>query len=282
MKYGINLLLWTAELNDGLLPTFEWLRSIGYDGVELPLFNPGLNYGAWGRRLDEFGLERSAVTVRTAADNPISPDSAVRAAGVEANKRVIDCCVAAGASMLGGPFYSAHGEFTGQGPTDDEWAWGVESMRIVAEHAGDAGVVLALEPLNRFETYLLTTQADAARFVAQVDHPACQVMFDTFHAHIEEKDSSAAIRVAGERIRQVHISENDRSTPGAGSVRWDETFDTLHDIGYDGWMTVEAFGLAMPEVASATKIWRRMYDSEQQLAREALAFMQKQVATRWV
>jgi D-psicose/D-tagatose/L-ribulose 3-epimerase len=281
MKFGMNLLLWTGELHDGLLPVLESLKALGYDGVELPLFNLDLDYAAWGQRLDELGLERTAVTVRGADDNPISPDPAVRARAVAQTCRALDCCAAAGASHLVGPYHSALGVFTGQGPTSDEWKWGVESMRPVAEKAGQVGVTLGVECLNRFETYLLNTHADAARFAREVDHPNCRVMYDTFHSNIEEKSPTRAIRECAELLCHVHISENDRSTPGAGNVRWRRTFDALHEVGYDGWLMIEAFGLALPELAAATKIWRRMFKSEEQLARDGLAFMQRQVAKRW-
>src|SRR5690606_34164558 len=113
----------------------------------------------------------------------------------------------------------------------------VDSVRQMAEHAGSVNVKLAIEPLNRLETYLLTTHSDAARFVAEVDHPACGVMYDTFHANIEEKSMGQAIRDCAESLVHVHLSENDRSTPGAGHMAWGEVFDTLAEIGYDGWLT---------------------------------------------
>ncbi|MCH8047791.1 MAG: sugar phosphate isomerase/epimerase [Planctomycetes bacterium] len=281
MKFGMNLLLWTGELNDELMPVLESLKNMGYDGVELPLFNTDLDYAAWGSRLDELGLGRTAVTVRTEEDNPISSDGAVRAAGVDNTKRALDCCAAVGATHLVGPYHSALGYFSGAGPTDDEWKRGVESMRQVAEHAGTVGVTLGVECLNRFELYLLNTHADSTRFVREVDHPNCRMMYDTFHSNIEEKNIAEAIRGCKEMLCHVHISENDRSTPGSGNVRWTENFDTLHEIGYDGWMMIEAFGLALPELAAATKIWRRMYESEAQLASDGLAFMKAEVAKRW-
>jgi D-psicose/D-tagatose/L-ribulose 3-epimerase len=281
MKFGMNLLLWTGELHDGLVPVLESLKGMGFDGVELPLFNTGLDYAAWGRRLDDLGLQRTAVTVRGEEDNPMSPDAAVRAKGIENTKRAIDCCQAAGATALVGPFHSALGYFSGQGPTRDEWNWAVDSMRPVAEHAAQADVVLGLEALNRFECYLLNTHAESARFVREVEHPNCRAMYDTFHSHIEEKDPAQAIRACADVLCHVHISENDRSTPGTGNVRWAANFDTLHQVGYDGWMTIEAFGLALPELVAATKIWRRMYDSEEQLARDGLAFMKAEYAKRW-
>ena len=281
MKYGMNLLLWTGNVGDEHLPLLEKLKAIGYDGVELPIFDYEVaRYASLGKKLDDLGLERTAVTVRNAEDNPISGDSSVRARSVEQNKLAVECCQAAGAKLLCGPYHSALGAFSGQGPTKDEWKWGVESMRIVAEHAAACGVTLAVEYLNRFECYFLNCAADTARFIKEVGHGSCRMMYDTFHANIEEKDIPTAIRGCSEYTVHVHISENDRSTPGRGHVHWTETFDTLKETGYDGWLMVEAFGLALPELAAATKIWRRMYESEEQLARAAFGFMKSEWGKR--
>jgi len=281
MKYGMNLLLWTGEMNDGMIPVLHMLKSYGYDVVELPIFNTGLDYARWGMTLDDIGLSRTAVTVRTADDNPISPDKAIRQKGIDATKKVLDCCAAAGCTKLVGPFHSALGVFSGKGPTGDEWKWGVESMRAVAEHAGKVKVMLGVEALNRFETYLLTTHADSARFCREVNHPHCRMMYDTFHANIEEKSISEALNSCADMLCHVHISENDRSTPGQGLVRWKDNFDALHQVGYNDLLMVEAFGLALPELAAATKIWRKMFESEEQLSRDALAFMKAEVGKRW-
>jgi len=282
VKFGMNLLLWTGDLSDEHLPLLEKLKSMGYDGVELPMFAADeAKFAALGKKLDDLGLERTAVTIRNAEDNPISPDAAVRAKAVDLTKAALDSCAACGCTHLVGPYHSAIGVFSGAGPTEDEWQWGVESMQQVAEHAGGVNVTLGVEPLNRFETYLLNTHADAARFAKQVDHPQCRVMYDTFHSNIEEKSIAEAIRACADVLCHVHISENDRSTPGWGHVRWEENFDTLKAVGYDGWMMVEAFGLALPEIAAATKIWRKMYDTEEKLAWDALEFMKNEVGKRW-
>ena len=191
----------------------------------------------------------------------------MRAAGVDATKRALDCCQALGAKSLCGPFHSALGLFSGSGPTEDEWKWGVESMRTVAEHAAKTGVTLAVEYLNRFETYFLTCAADAARFVQAVNHPNCRMMYDTFHANIEEKNvRDAILRVRSVHRARAHLGKRpqharQRRRALAGN------FDAFRETGYDGWMVVEAFGLALPAIAAATKIWRRMYQSEEQLAR---------------
>ncbi|MBN1853290.1 MAG: sugar phosphate isomerase/epimerase [Pirellulales bacterium] len=283
MKYGMNLLLWTGNVTSEHLPLCEKLASMGFDGVELPIFSPDeTKFTQLGKRLDDLGLGRTAVTVRNEPDNPISSDPAIRAAGIAATKAVLDSCAAAGVEILAGPIHSALGVFSGSGRTDEEWLWGVESIREVAEYADQLGVTLAIEAVNRFECYFINTMGDAARFAREVDHPRCRVMYDSFHANIEEKRIGKAIECCADVLGHVHISENDRSTPGQGNVRWNETFDALRTVDYDGWLVVEAFGFAVPELVAATKIWRPMFVTEEQLATDALQFMKEQVAQRWM
>lgn len=282
MKFGMNLFLWADDVRDDMLPVMEKLKEIGFDGVELPIFDlDQKKWQVWARRLDDIGLERTAVTCCNEDANPISQNSAVRARGIDLLKQTLDCCQAVGAYSLNGPLHSGLGVFSGRGPTQQEWDWAVENLKTVSEHAGQCGVKLGIEFLNRFETYFLTCTADAVKFVEAVDHPNCCMMYDTFHANIEEKDVAGAIRSCANHLIHVHTSENDRSTPGSGGVPWDITFDALRDINYDGWMVIEAFGQSLVDLAAATKIWRRMYESEEQLARDGLQFIKEEVAKRW-
>lgn len=277
MKIGMNLLLWTDQADaETVKPLAAAIKEWGFDGVELPFFAIEPDEAAkTGKVLDGLGLGRTAVTVRGPEDDPMSVDDAVRKAGVAAMKAVIDSCEAAGVETLVGPFHSALGQFSGAGPTADEWKRAVDSAREVATYANEKGVAISYEPLNRFEIYLLNTVADATRFVQEVGVANCGILYDSFHANIEEKDIAGAIRAGKDAINHVHISENDRSTPGTGGVNWDANFSGLKEIGYDGWVTIEAFGQALPALIPATKIWRRMYESEEQLAREGLAFVRK-------
>jgi D-psicose/D-tagatose/L-ribulose 3-epimerase len=246
--------------------------------VELPVFDfQRSNFEKIGQELRRLELQCTAVTVCTATENPISPDAGVRAAGLQRLKQAIDMCAAAGATHLCGPIHSALGEFTGQGRTAAEWKWGQEILAQAADYARTHGVTLVVEYLNRFECYFLNCAEDAARFCREVNHPNLKTMYDTFHANIEEKSPAAAIRACADQCVHVHISENDRSTPGHGGVDWDSTFETLQEVGYDGWLMIEAFGLALPALAAATKIWRRMFVSEEALARQGLAFMKSRM-----
>ncbi len=282
MRFGMNMLMWTADGTvEGVLPIYPKIKKIGYDTVEIPLFNldaPKLS--DLGKRLDDIGLERTSVTVLSAETNLVSPDPAVRQAGVDYLKRVLDSSKALGSKMLVGPLYAALGLFSGKGATPEEWNWAAEGLRAAAGHGQSVDVKLGIEFLNRFEIYLLNTAADAARMVKEVNHPYCRMMFDTFHSHIEEKDPAKAFQACSKSVIHVHISENDRSTPGQGNVRWKEMFAAFKKSKFKGPYVVEAFGLALPELAAATKIWRRMYKTEEKLCADALAFMKKNLGSK--
>jgi D-psicose/D-tagatose/L-ribulose 3-epimerase len=276
MKFGMDMLLWTTHVTEAHLPQIEFLKRTGYDTVEIPMFQlePD-HYARLGARIRDIGLEPLALTSRTPQDNPISPDPKVRAHALETGKRAVDCTVAIGSAVLSGPFYATFGVFSGTGPTAQEWSWAVEGMRALGEYAQKNSVMLSLEFLNRFETYLLNTTADTARFCRDVGLDNVTVHYDTFHASLEEFDVGAAIRENRDRIGHVHISENNRGTPGTGQVHWDATFAALKDIGYDTHLVVEAFGLNMPDLTPIVKVWRKLFEGEEQLARDALAFMKR-------
>ncbi len=150
-------------------------------------------------------------------------------------------------------------------------------MHQVAEIAQRRGIRLAIEYLNRFEIYFLTTAADAAKFVRAVDHPSCRMMYDSFHAHIEEKDQARAIASCAAETIHVHVSENDRGIPGTGQVHWDSFWSGLKQTGYDGYLTIEAFGRALPALAAATRVWRDLFPDPMGLCRDGLAFVKKNV-----
>lgn len=278
MKFGMNLLLWTSGVTEQHFPLLEKIKAWGYDGVELPMFDFDLaNAKKVGAELKRLGLATTAVTVCTGTENPISPDPAIRKAGLERLKKAIDACAAAGATHLCGPIHSALGEFTGAGRTADEWKWAGEILSQAADHAKANNLTLVVEYLNRFECYFLNSAADAARFCREIGHSNLKMMYDTFHANIEEKSITHAVMSCADQMVHVHISENDRSTPGEGGINWDESFSALRKINYDGWLMIEAFGLALPELAAATRIWRRMFPTEEHLAVNGLRFMK----SRW-
>ncbi len=277
MKTGMNLLLWTdlvTEAHDGLL---DAIKEMGFDSVEIPVFalEDRKPYERLGKRLKELGLAATAVSVMAPETNPISPDPAIRKAAVAHLDKVMDRASAFGCEILCGPIHSAIGHFSGNGPTAEEFKHGVDTLRQAAEKAPNHNMRMAIEYLNRFEIYLLTTAADASRFVREVDHPACKMMFDSFHAHIEEKDQANAIASCAAETIHVHVSENDRGVPGTGQVDWDGFWSGLKASHYDGYVTIEAFGRALPALAAATRVWRDLFPDALGLCRDGLAFMKQ-------
>jgi D-psicose/D-tagatose/L-ribulose 3-epimerase len=276
MQVGMNLLLWTTDVTEEHFPLFAKLKQTGFDGVELPLFGgDAARYKAIRKELDNHGLRCTAVTVATPEANPISPDARLRQAGLDRLKWVLEMSAILGVENLCGPYHSPLGVFSGRGPTEDEKKWGADVLRAAADVARQAKVMLAIEYLNRFECYFLTTAADARALVQRVDHPHFRMMYDTFHANIEEKDLAAAITAIAGHFIHVHISENDRGTPGTGHVHWDETFRTLRRVGYDGWLVIEAFGRALPDLAAATKVWRDLFPSPEEVYTKGLRFIKE-------
>jgi D-psicose/D-tagatose/L-ribulose 3-epimerase len=278
MKIGMNLLLWTGNVTAEHFPLLHKIKAAGFDGVELPIFGgTPAEYKPIRAELDKAGLKCTTVTILTKETNAVSPDAATRQKAVDWLKTVVDINHVLGSETVCGPYHSALGEFTGTGPTEDEKKRSADVLRTVAEHAQQARLMLAIEYLNRFECYFLNTAAAARELVDRVNHPNFRCMYDSFHAHIEEKDPVAAIRTVAPVLAHVHISENDRGTPGTGQVNWDATFKTLKEVGYDGWLTIEAFGRALPDLAAATRIWRDLFPSAEEVYTKGIAFIQ----SRW-
>jgi D-psicose/D-tagatose/L-ribulose 3-epimerase len=160
----------------------------------------------------------------------------------------------------------------------DEWAWGVEGYRKIAEHAqrNAPNLTLAIEPINRFESHFINTAADAVRFLRDVEMPNVKVHLDTFHMIREEDDFSESILQTGSDLGYIHACENQRGIPGSGQVPWSSFFKALHQVNYDGCVTIESFDPNMPNIAKLCCIWRKLADSPEQLAIEGLAFLSEQ------
>jgi D-psicose/D-tagatose/L-ribulose 3-epimerase len=278
MKVGFNMLLWTTHVTEEAFPLMEAIKKIGYDGVEIPLFEgQPEHFEKVGKAIKDNGLTCTSVTVIPDEEhNPVSADAKHREGAAQHLKWAIDCSAALDSEVLCGPIYQPLGVFTGQPPTEEEKQRAAEVHRNSSELAAKSNVALAVEFLNRFECYFLNTMADAADYVKRVDHPNCGVLFDTFHANIEEKDPVGCISQHIDAINHVHISENDRGTPGKGHIDWPGTFKALRSNGYDRWLVIEAFGRALPDLAAATRVWRDFFPNREQVYTEGLKFVKEQ------
>ncbi|MBV7333657.1 sugar phosphate isomerase/epimerase [Chloroflexi bacterium TSY] len=194
-KLGVHLMVWSGQVGDEELALLPQIKKMGYDGVEIPIFDPdSLDVSAIRSSLQDCGLSCTTSTALPDGINLIDSNTSV--GGVRWLQSVVRKAAELGASILCGPMLVPVGELRGRGYTSDEWALSVQSLQEVGKTAEENGVTLALEPLNRFETFMINTVADGVRLMEQVNHPSIGLLLDTFHMHIEEKSTPDAIRLA--------------------------------------------------------------------------------------
>ena len=280
MKIGMNMLLWTGHVEESHVPVLKALKATGFDGVEVPVFDVSDegHYRWLAGVLDDIGLERTVVAlIPDEAHNPLAADAACRRRAVDHLKRAIDCTATLGGTVMAGPWFQPLGVFSGDRPQEAELDRCAEVHRAVLPLMRAAGIMPGLEPLNRFEAYLLNTCEQAIAYADRVGEGGVGILYDTFHANIEEKDPLAALHAlhASGNLAHVHISENDRGTPGRGHAKIAETIRALKALGYDGWLTIEAFGRGVPELAAATRVWRDFFASPEEVFTEGYSYIRQ-------
>jgi sugar phosphate isomerase/epimerase len=254
-------------VGDSLIEKFEFARSVGFDGIEVS----GRGDGVFGGRVAELRAARDAGVVMPSAvvhmDHFIGDfDDVRRADAVDQLKVLLTTIVEAGGHGVVTPhafglFSRALPPFTPPQSDDRTRDDFLESLREVSDHALSVGAVVYLEPLNRFEDYVVNTLEDAAWYVKEVGSPALAIIADTFHMSIEERDIGAAIREHAPLIKHIQLGDSNRLEPGAGHYNWDETLDALEDIGYDGWLAMEC-GLSGPSADVLPGVARLLHRQE--------------------
>jgi len=278
MKIGANSFLWVETLTTNDFTILDKLVAGGLDGLEIGLLDPAtLPARELRSAMEERGLACTMCCVIPGNASLISSNAAERERGRQHVERCIEAAASVGATMLCGPLYSPVGQFSGVRRTAEEWKRGVESWRVLAPFAATCGVEIALEPLNRYETYFLNTVADAVAFCDEVGHPACGVLVDTYHANIEEKSIAGAIHTASARLKHIHSSESDRGVPGSGGVHWAAFFQAIEQVRYDRWLTIEGFGFSLGALSAAASIWRDLALSSDEIAFQGAAFLRGQL-----
>ena len=281
VRYGLNLLVYTAAFTKDKIDLIPKVAGFGFDGVEIPFNDLSLlDAKATRAALEKAKMGMTACCVMMPGTNPCSPDADERAKAVARLKAMIDITAEMGGEAVAGPLYSPCGYLTGKAPTEEELKWCAECLGAAAQHAEQAKIPMAIEPLNRFETYIINTVDQALKMVKTVGSDYLTVQVDTFHANIEEKDTAAAIRAVGkEHLGHFHASESDRGTPGTGQVAWEDAFAALRDVGYDKWVTIESFAIGILDLCAAACIWRPIYESADGLATDGLKFLKEMART---
>jgi D-psicose/D-tagatose/L-ribulose 3-epimerase len=278
-KLAVNTFVWCSPL------TPEWLEKLvpkiagwGYEAIELPLES----IGDWdspetGQLLSDYGLEPVLCAVMPPGRNLIHCSDEERDLTQRYLLACVDAAITVGARRVVGPIYAAVGRTWRM--EDEDRRRGMadlrEALRPVAHHAGERGIMLGVEPLNRYETSVLNTTYQALDLIDGLPRESVGLNLDVYHMNIEEKDSPEALRMAGERLIHLQVCANDRGTPGEDDLDWTGMGSALAEIGYTGVLGIESFTADNDTIATAASIWRPLARTQDALAEDGLAFLQK-------
>lgn len=273
MKCGVHVAMWMRSWQDDIAPLLERSARLGFDGAELSLLGmDDANVARLRARAEALGLELTCTTGLAADSDITSDDPEIRRAGERYLAWAVRTVAALGSSLLSGVIYAPWGQRLAENRSR-RLERSAEALKRLAPLARDLGVTLGIEAINRYETDLITTAAEATELAERVAEPNVGVLLDSYHMNIEEKSIGEAIRTAGDRLVHLHCVENDRGAPGSGHVPWDELFEGLEDTGYQGWLTLELFILAGEAVSPDLSVWRPIEPDPDEAARSGLAFL---------
>lgn len=276
MKFGVNTLIWSAAYDNSVEEVLPTIKEKGFDGIEFPIFRAANVSPARVRRgMSSNDLECNTVSIFVDGLSAISDDATIRKRSIQWLKDAIAITAECGADTIAGPLYCPVGYLPGRRRTADEWSWAIEAYQRVCDTLTEHNVSLAIEPLNRFETFFLNTAEDAALLAEEVGHPNIGILYDTFHANIEEKSIAAGLLKVGKYLKLIHTCENDRGIPGSGHVEWESVFGAIRQLEYNGWLTIESFGFALGDLSSAAAIWRDIESSPSAIAYEGIRFLRQ-------
>jgi D-psicose/D-tagatose/L-ribulose 3-epimerase len=274
---GINTWVWTSPLTDAALPDLlATIAAAGFDGVELPLENAGdLDAHATASLLKEHGLSAWVVGAMAPGRDLVATSPGAVAATQDYLRSCVDLAATVGAPSVCGPFYAGTGRVWPMSPDERETAYAEwrEHLSPVADYAGERGVRLGIEPLNRYETSLVNTVDQALTGLGPLLGQGVGVALDTYHLNIEERSSAGAIRAAGDHLVHVQVCGNDRGAPGGDQTDWPAIVRALDEVGYDGPLTIESFTPDNASIAVAASIWRPLAASPEDLAHDGLRFL---------
>lgn len=277
MKFGVFALLFFSRFTRDKLSVFEKARSLGYEGVELSLSDDFLSMGITrevAREAEKAGVQCLCSTSLNETTNIGSRDKSVRENGIDFLKKCITAASEMGSDVLGGVIYAPWGLAKREGRVREEWEICKESLAEVADYAKEYNVFLALEPVNRFESYLLNTAREAKELIKEIGHPQIKIHLDTFQMNIEEDRMYDAIKTTGDLLFHFHCCASNRGIPGNDHVEWDEVFKGLKEVGYERWLVVESFTpeIMKEEFGWQVAIWREIATPEQ-IAQKGLDFL---------
>lgn len=275
IKFGVNTLVWVLSFSEKDISLIDKVKGFGFDVIEI---TPGdefrkINPANLRRKLEEVKLEVSLCGAFDASTDISSKDPDVRKRSIEFMKEYTSWAKEVGARIIGGPLYSELGKkrYIPDEERKAEWDRSADSLKWIGDDAAKKGVVIALEPINRFEIDMINTSEQAFQMCEEVNHPSIKMMLDTFHMNIEDKKIGDAIRASKKHLVHLHTCANNRGIPGDDHIPWDEVNRALNDINYNGYGVIESF--AKGQVAAFANIWRSLVKNQDDIPREGLKFL---------
>jgi D-psicose/D-tagatose/L-ribulose 3-epimerase len=274
MKYGVHTFLWTRTFDQSNLNLLPQLKEHGFDGIEIARYHfDNFSTAQIGAEIRRQQLDCTLCCGLTGQYSLISEDASIRQKTLAFLQDAVRVAAELGAQRLVGPLVAPIGSLCGRRRNDAEWEWAIAGLQQLGETLSDHNITLAIEPMNRYQTYFLNTAADAVELCRQVNHPHIGILFDVFHANIEEKNIPAAIRAAGSHLKHLHVCENDRGILGSGHLDWQGLFDALQAIHYNDWVVIESFNFHDAALSGAACVWRDLAPSPAAIAYEGLPFL---------
>jgi D-psicose/D-tagatose/L-ribulose 3-epimerase len=274
MKLGIHAYAWCSQWSNETLDLIDRVKGLGLDFIEIPLMClDTLDAKAVRARLEAAGLDACTSTVLLGDTDISSDDPQIRAKGVAYLKDCVRATQAIGATSFSGVIYAQHVKPAARRPTEQTWEHSARCLGEVADLAAGLGVTLGIEPVNRYESHLVNTCAQARHLIEMIERDNVRIHLDTYHMNIEEKDFYQATLLAGNDLIHYHLCENDRGIPGTGQVDWDGIFRALAQINYTGYAALESFVDCTDNMN--TWVWRQLAPDGDTLVRQGLAFIRE-------
>ncbi len=272
-KFGVHTFIWSENFSAKDLPLIERAKSLGFEAIDIGIMDPSeFPTKQVKEKVKEVGIEVVTTWPGAKDANMIHANPEIRKKGIEILKKLVDINAEIGSKILGGEIFGAAGYVSGKPRTQQEWDWSVGGMREVALYAkSNSDVVLALEPVNRFETHFLNIAEDAVKYCKDVGTGNIKVHLDSYHMMREETNFTKAVEVCGkDYLGYVHVCENNRGIPGTGLVPWKEFFTALKKVGYERPLSIEAFDPSFEELNKITGTWRYFTKTAEELAIQGL------------
>lgn len=274
LKYAVHAYAWTPSWSNKTLDLIDHAKLLGFDVIEIPLMELELvDPSAIRNRAAEVGIELCTSTACAEANDPSGDDEAVRQRGLTYLMNCIKATADMGATVFTGVTYSAMGRRIAGIPGEEYWGRAAKALKAAARYARDYGVVVGIEPINRYESFLVNTCEQGIKLREMVGEPNVALHLDAYHMNIEENDFYEPTRKAAPFLCHYHLSESHRGTPGSGQVDWEEIYRALADAGYSGLVGMESFCEVSGAMAAATCIWRKMANSSDEVLIKGLSFL---------